>query len=121
MAQHLCREEVIGIRRNCRSPENMYIAARKDRSSKGLGTLGGGGAGSREDVKVLKIDLNLMGKVEEGSWKGRLTRGRRGKAGGRGRQPTRTDSSRSSAEFSFIPKGIEPPSTKQLEIQTTWD
>ena len=82
----------------------MYIAARKDRSSKGLGTLGGGGAGSREDVKVLKIDLNLMGKVGEGRWRVRPTRGRRGRAGGRGRRPTRTSSSRTSEEFSFIPK-----------------
>ena len=76
----------------------MYIAARKERRSKGLGTLGGGGAGSREDVKVLKIELNLMGKVGGGRWRGRPTRGRRGRAGGRGPQPTRTDSSRSSGE-----------------------
>ena len=98
MAQHLCREEVIGIHRNCRSAENMYIAARKERSSKGLGTLGGGGAGGREDVKALKIDLNLMDKVGGGRWRGRPTRGRRGRAGGRGRRPTRTDSSTSSGE-----------------------
>ena len=76
----------------------MYIAARKESRSKGLGTLGGGGAGGREDVKALKIDLNLMGKVGVGRWRGRPTRGRRGRAGGRGRRPTRTGSSRSSEE-----------------------
>ena len=76
----------------------MYIAARKDRRSKGLGTLGGGGAGSRQGVRALKIELNLMGKVAGGRWRGRPTRGRRGRAGGRGRRPTRTGSSRSSEE-----------------------
>ena len=54
--------------------------------------------GRREDVRALKIELNLMDKVGGGSWRGRPTRGRRGRAGGRGPQPTRTDSSRSSGE-----------------------
>ena len=54
--------------------------------------------GSREDVKALKIDLNLMGKVGGEKWRVRPTRGRRGRAGGRGRRPTRTGSSRSSEE-----------------------
>ena len=76
----------------------MYIAARKERSSKGLGTLGGGGAESREDVKVLNFELNLMDMVGGGRWSWRPTRGRRGRAGGRGRRPTRTDSSMSSEE-----------------------
>ena len=54
--------------------------------------------GSREDVKALKIDLNLMDKVGGVKWRGRPTRGRGGRAGGRGRRPTRTGSSRSSGE-----------------------
>ena len=53
---------------------------------------------SREDVRVSRIELNLMGKVGVGRWRGRPTRGRRGRAGGRGRRPTRTDSSMSSEE-----------------------
>ena len=75
MAQHLCREEVIGIHRNCRSPENMYIAARKERSSKGLGTLGGSGAGEQGGCESIENWPQPDGQGGRGEVEGEANKG----------------------------------------------